>query len=127
MRNARLPVILFVLANLAQASPLPPAARVEVTALLKVLADSDCEFYRNGSWYAGPKAASHLLRKLEYLEDKDMLTDVDSFIELAASKSSMSGETYQVRCPGKAPLPSADWLNQRLDVLRDSAGERTRE
>jgi hypothetical protein len=115
--------LLVLLAGLAQASSLPPATRAEITALLDVLMHSECEFYRNGSWYAGPKAASHLQRKLDYLERKELITSTDSFITLAASKSSMSGENYQVRCPGKGAMPSADWFHQRLDQLRGDTGD----
>ena len=118
MRRTSLLIAFAQLATFAHAASLPPAAHAEITALLGVLANSDCEFYRNGSWYAGPKAASHLQRKLDYLDRKDLVTSADAFIALGASKSSMSGEAYQVRCPGKAAMPSADWLNQNLDELR---------
>lgn len=122
MTSIALFLALILQSAFAQADPLPAAARTEITALLGVLANSDCEFYRNGSWYAGPKAASHLQRKLDYLERKELVTSASSFIALGASKSSMSGETYQVRCPGQAAVPSADWLNLRLQQLRAVEG-----
>ncbi|MGB0135064.1 DUF5329 domain-containing protein [Dokdonella sp.] len=123
MKRILLITTFFLHSAVALASPLPHAARAEIRALLDVLEQSDCEFYRNGSWYAGPKAASHLQRKLDYLERKDLLTGTDTFIALAASKSSMSGEVYQVRCPGKTAVPSADWFNAHLEQLRGESGD----
>lgn len=112
-----------LITSLALASSLPPSARSELAALLGFLENSDCEFYRNGSWYAGPKAASHLQRKLDYLDKRDLIASAEAFIIQGASKSSMSGEEYQVRCPGEAAVPSAEWLNARLHKLR-AEGER---
>lgn len=123
MKRILLFITFFLLAALALASPLPHAARAEIMALLDVLAKSDCEFYRNGSWYAGARAASHLQRKLDYLDRKDLLASAENFIALGASRSSMTGKDYQVRCPGESTVPSADWLNQRLDQLRGDTGE----
>lgn len=120
MTAMRFVILLAFLANPAQADPLTPVVRAEVAALIKALADSDCEFLRNGSWYAGSKAANHLQRKLDYLERQHLVTSADAFITLGASKSSMSGEAYQVRCPGHAVVPSADWLKQQLEQLRNS-------
>jgi hypothetical protein len=118
MRRTLLFILLALLASTAPANPLPPETRAEVTALLAALGSSDCEFYRNGSWYAGSKAASHLQRKLDYLEKRDLLTTADSFIALAATKSSMSGKPYQVRCPGEAAVPSSEWLGTQLEQIR---------
>ena len=102
----------------ANAAPLPPAARAEVDALLTRLQSSGCEFNRNGSWYAGAEAKAHLLKKLDYLEGKDMVKTAEQFIERGASASSTSGKAYLVRCAGKAPVESAQWLKTELQTLR---------
>jgi len=60
--------------------------------LLRRLEASGCEFNRNGNWYPAAEAESHLLRKLNYLQDRDMVQTTEQFIELAASSSSMSGQ-----------------------------------
>lgn len=109
---------LLFLAATAQAAPLPPAARAEVDALLMRLQTSGCEFNRNGSWYAGSDAKAHLLKKLDYLEGKDMVQTAEQFIERGASGSSMSGKPYLVRCAGKAPTESAQWLKAELQQVR---------
>lgn len=103
----------------ATAAPLPPAARAEVDALLARLQSSGCEFNRNGSWYTGTEAKGHLLKKLDYLERKDMVKTTEQFIERGASGSSMSGKPYLVRCAGKAPVETARWLTVELRAIRE--------
>jgi len=102
----------------ASAAPLPPAARAEVDALLARLQSSGCEFNRNGSWYSGADAKAHLLKKLDYLEGKDLVKTAEQFIERGASASSVSGKPYLVRCAGKAPVESAKWLTAELQQVR---------
>jgi hypothetical protein len=109
---------LLVVASAAGAAPLPPAARAEVDALLARLQSSGCEFNRNGSWYAGAEARTHLLKKLDYLEGKDLVKTAEQFIERGASTSSMSGKPYLVRCAGKPPVESAQWLKAELQAVR---------
>jgi hypothetical protein len=111
-------LLLLLLTSLATAAPLPPAARAEVDALLTRLQASGCEFNRNGSWYAGAEARAHLLKKLDYLEGKDLVKTAEQFIAQGASSSSMSGKAYLVRCAGQAPVESAGWLKAQLQQLR---------
>lgn len=100
------------------AAPLPAPARAEVDALLNRLQTSGCEFNRNGSWYTGADAKAHLLKKLDYMEGKDMVSTAEQFIERGATGSSMSGKPYLVRCAGKAPVESAQWLKAELQQVR---------
>lgn len=120
MKPCRLaPALLALAAGLgAHAAPLPPPARAEVDALLARLQSSGCEFNRNGSWHSGSDAKAHLLKKLDYLEGKDLVKTAEQFIERGASSSSMSGKPYLVRCAGKAPVESAKWLAAELQQLR---------
>ena len=112
-------ILLSLLAPVvAGAAPLPPAARAEVDALLNRLQTSGCEFNRNGSWHAGAEAKAHLLKKLDYLERKDLVSTAEQFIERGASASSMSGKPYLVRCAGKAPVESALWLKAELQQVQ---------
>ena len=111
-------LLLSLAAGLTHATPLPPIARAEVDALLARLQASGCEFNRNGSWYAGADAKAHLLKKLDYLEGKDMVKTAEQFIERGASTSSTSGKPYLVRCAGKASVESAQWLKAELQQLR---------
>lgn len=113
-----LPALALATCLAATAAPLPPAARAEVDALLARLQSSGCEFNRNGSWYSGTEAKGHLLKKLDYLEGKDMVKTAEQFIARGASGSSMSGKPYLVRCAGQAPVESAQWLTAELQALR---------
>lgn len=102
----------------AQAAPLPAPARAEVDALLTRLQSSGCQFNRNGSWYNGADAKTHLLRKLEYLEKKDLVKNAEQFIDLGATSSSSSGKPYMVKCGSAAPVESKAWLGAELKAIR---------
>lgn len=108
---------LSLAANLATAAPATKAQH-EIDTLIAGLGSSGCEFERNGSWYGAKTARAHLQKKYDYLRKRDMADTAELFIERAASKSSMSGKAYRVRCPGKAAEPSERWFRQRLQTLR---------
>jgi len=109
---------LMLIANGAQAAVDAKAQR-EITQLLDFVEHSDCRFIRNGSEYPGNEARAHLQKKLDYLENKDLVSSAEDFIERAASKSSMSGKPYQVSCPGGKQDTGA-WLNTELKRLRQA-------
>ena len=117
---SRLPLSLLTccFAIAASAAPLSPAAGAEIDALLVRLVASGCEFNRNGRWYTGVEAKSHLLQKLKYFEDRSMVQTTEQFIEKAASGSSMSGKPYLVRCGNNPPVESGQWLRSELKDLR---------
>jgi len=102
-------------------SAMPPSTSVEVEGLLKLLGTSDCRFNRNGTWYRGQEAQGHLRTKYEYLVGKKLVHGTEDFIVGAAEKSSMSGQPYQVQCPGQPAEPSAQWLRNRLNEMRRNA------
>lgn len=123
---ATMRVLLFVaLANAIAvawaATPVPPVARSEIDGLLARLEEPGCEFNRNGTWYTGAEAKSHLLRKLQHLEERGAVQTAEQFIELAATSSSASGQPYLVRCRNGAPVASATWLRTRLQAVRKPA------
>jgi hypothetical protein len=98
-------------------SPLPATIR-EINQLFVALENSKCEFNRNGSWYNAQKATEHLRRKYDYLLQKGLVTSTESFIDLAATKSSLSGKPYLVRCGNAQPIPSKSWFTGKLKELR---------
>lgn len=119
----RLPFLLLIcVAAATVAAPLAPAAKAEIDGLLTRLEASGCQFNRNGAWYPAPEAKSHLLRKLEYLEDRGAVKNAEEFIELGASGSSMSGKPYLVRCGSAAPVESGAWLRAQLQLIRSAGG-----
>ena len=95
-----------------------PAAKREVGQLLDFVAQSDCQFNRNGSWYDAKQARNHLQEKYDYLNHRGKVPDAESFIALAATKSSISGKAYQVRCGNAPVMPSATWLSTELKRMR---------
>ena len=104
------------------AGPVSPGVRAEIDALLARLETSGCDFQRNGKWHKAPEARSHLLRKLDYLEDKSLVATTEQFIERGASTSSSSGKPYLVRCSGGTPVESGKWLSNMLKTIRTAAG-----
>jgi ATP-dependent DNA helicase Rep len=88
----------------------------EVRHLIEYLATSNCEMVRNGKSYSGEKGADHVQRKYDYFRDD--ISSTEEFIELSATKSTISGRKYEVRCPGQPPKASADWLSRELQDYR---------
>ena len=104
----------------AMAEPMPTVARAEVAAALERLEFSGCKFSRNGAWYTGTQARQHLQKKFDYAEKKASVKTAEEFIALAASKSSATGESYQVKCGNQPSVPSAVWLLQQVQDGRIS-------
>lgn len=77
---------------------------------------------RNGSEHPPEEARAHLERKLAWLRERGLAGSAEDFIERAASKSSLSGRPYAVRCPDRPEQPSADWLREELRRLREAPG-----
>ncbi len=110
-------IMVIVLSPVPHAATLSTDGQAEITHLLDFLEASGCEFYRNGSWHKAEAARAHLEEKYRYLLKKLQIRNAEDFIAMAATKSSMSGEAYQVRC-GKRITPSAAWLTAELTRLR---------
>lgn len=117
MRLRSLIGLTLLFAAAAAAAP-PAAVRAEIDALLAALGNSGCSFERNGSWHEASEARRHLQRKLDHLLRRDAITTTEEFIERAASRSSISGEVYRVKCGEAATVTSSEWLSQHLARLR---------
>ncbi len=96
-------------------------ADVEIGQLLGYLEHSGCAVYRNGNWYNASDARAHLEKKYRYLLDKGLVDTAEDFIDRAATASSMSGKRYQVKCDGREPVSSAEWLTTELQRLRKAS------
>ncbi len=117
MKIAFLTLLLLISSSVCAQSPSPVTTQ-EVGQLFAALRQSNCEFSRNGIWYNAQKASDHLQRKYDYLLKNGLVTSTEAFIEHAATKSSMSGKPYQVRC-GKSPAQSSQlWFTSKLKALR---------
>lgn len=103
---------------LCQADEISDTSKQEIEHLFSFLENSGCQFNRNGSWYSASEAVAHIRKKYTYLVGKKMLTDTESFIEKAASESSLSGKAYLVKCEGRPEITSAIWFMQELEMYR---------
>ena len=123
MRGVSAPVCTLLAALLVfavvHAAP-PPSAQTEIKYLLSTVADSECKFYRNGSWYDAKSAAAHLSAKLDYLSAKDLVQSAEDFIDKAATRSSLSERPYEIQCGESAAVPSSQWLLILLARYRES-------
>jgi len=90
----------------------------KIEYLKAVLASSGCEFERNGKRYDAERAVSHINKKYDYFRDE--IDTAEEFIELTATKSTISGKPYYIYCPGKDKIESSAWLHDKLVVFSGS-------
>ena len=107
----------------ATAGQVPELARAEISYLLTSIGASGCEFYRNGTWYDSHEAQAHLDGKYANLLAVDRIGSAEDFIEKAATRSSVSGLAYAVRCGTDAPVSSNRWLCDQLARYRSRSSE----
>ncbi len=75
-------------------------------------------FYRNGTWSDAHAAEAHLREKYSFLAATDRISTTTDFIEKVATKSSLSGEDYVVRCKAQTAVASGPWLVRTLERHR---------
>ena len=92
-----------------------PEVELEINRLLEKVAESGCDFERNGSLHSSTDAASHLA--LKYQRGERYVDTAEDFISRLATKSSWSGKPYWVICAGER-APSGDWLRGLLAEVR---------
>ena len=85
---------------------------------------SGCTYIRNGKKYTALEAVEHINRKYDYFHDD--IDSAETFVELSAAKSTISGKPYSIKCLGKAEQSSASWLLEELGRYRQSRGGRPR-
>ena len=111
----RLLLSLILLAGCIATVRADMTAHEEIRALIQAVAESGCEFNRNGSLHSAEAAAEHL--ELKYSRGKRYANSAEAFIDRLASKSSWSGKPYQMICDGEAQN-AGDWLTATLEELR---------
>lgn len=122
IKNKQFALALLTVYSIASAQAPSSTAAREIASLFTSLETSGCEFNRNGSWYNAAKASEHLKRKYDYLIKKHLADSAELFIAHGAAESSMSGKTYQVRCPGEATVDSQVWFQDQLLRYRKAHG-----
>jgi hypothetical protein len=77
---------------------------------------NDAKFIRNGSEYSATEAAEHLRTKLEAAGNQ--IKSADDFIEQIGSKSSTSGEPYQIKFAEGKTVNAGDFLREKLTEIK---------
>ena len=95
--------------------------KTEIAHLLEYVKMTECKYIRNGTSHNGTEAVSHIQKKYNYFQ-KDIDTAED-FIRLSATKSTMSGSKYYIKCPGSPKIESGVWLLQELDRYRKKSSK----
>jgi hypothetical protein len=90
--------------------------RQEINHLLQYIESSGCIFIRNGKESTPVEARAHIQKKYDYFRNR--VKNTEDFIKYAATKSTISGKPYKVRCNGRETR-NADWLHTELDKLRN--------
>ena len=88
---------------------------IEIKHIIEYIENSKCTFVRNGKEYNTKEALVHILNKYEYA--KRWIKTAEDFIKYSATKSSMSGRPYTVRCDGRETL-CVEWLSDELNLFR---------
>lgn len=101
------------------AAEIPPGELAAIEHLLGFIEHSECRFNRNGRSYDADRAYRHVMRKYDYFRDE--IESAEDFIELAATRSTRSGDPYRFECDGQS-IESAIMLTEELERFR----ERTR-
>ena len=116
LRNRLLASLLLILLPLSVTASSVNTAQ-EIKHLFNFIIASDCIFIRNNTEYTASEARDHMQRKYDYA--RRWIDNAEQFINRIASKSSMSGNRYQVRCQNQL-LYSDNWLRQELQHYRNS-------
>lgn len=108
---------LFCFLLLLTALPAAPAPATEIENLLAYLGGLEgAVFIRNGSEYTAKQAAAHVRSKWE--KQRAAVHTTEEFIELCASKSSQTGQCYEIRLKDGPKVFAGDLLRTELKRLR---------
>jgi len=90
--------------------------KTEIAHLLEYVKTTECKYIRNGTYHDGVKAATHIKSKYDYF--KNDIASAEDFIRLSATKSTMFGNKYYIKCSGSPKIESRVWLLQELERYR---------
>lgn len=114
-RRACLGALLAAGWGTAWAQPIE-AERARIHRLIDAVGQrKDIRFVRNGKEYTAAQAADFLRGKLQWNLEKVHTTK--DFITVVGTRSTTSGDVYQVRLDDGRTLPSAEFLAQELRRL----------
>ena len=93
--------------------------QAEIDHLLSFVANTSCQYDRNGTIYEGTEARNHINMKYEHYKRK--VKTAEDFIKYSATKSMISGRKYKIHCPGSETVNASDWLLEELHHYRASS------
>jgi hypothetical protein len=98
-----------------------PDERARIEQLLSAVESSGLTFVRNGKASTASEAAAHLRRK--WVHTKPAILTANGFIERIASRSSITGEKYEVRLADESVVDADTWLRQQLEHIDQEQAE----
>lgn len=93
----------------------------EIELLISAVSESGCTFHRNGFSYSSERAAKHL--QMKYSRGKKYVVTTQDFIDVLASKSSVTGKPYTITCKDNETETVRDWLLKKLNHFRENHHE----
>lgn len=93
-------------------------SQAEIQHLLEFVATSPCKLIRNGRGHTQEEAKEHIQKKFDHY--RDQISNAEDFIELSASKSTLSGRPYLIQCLDRPVTLSRNWLLNALKQYRDT-------
>ena len=114
--NTKIAVILFIVICLQSFPVSSNDMNNEIGHLLNYVEETSCKYERNGTMHSGKNAVKHIENKYNYF--KNDIDNTEKFIELSATKSTMSGKYYMIHCNGKPIIKSQEWLLHELRSYR---------
>ncbi len=111
---------IFILALMYQAVVIADVSTnqlKEVSYLLDYIKNTQCVINRNGTNYNGKQAVKHIEKKYNYYRDD--IKNTEDFIRLSATKSTMSGNHYTVKCSTEIKTTTQQWLLNELSRYRN--------
>jgi hypothetical protein len=101
----------FMASSVMAKAPLSETQKIE-SLITSIETLKGAVFIRNGSEYSSEQAAHHL--RMKWDKAGSSVKTAQDFIEKCASKSSMSGEKYQIRFANGKTEYSQDYFNEEL-------------
>ena len=111
-----LPVPLLLILLVAESCIALDRQDAEIQHLMEFIGTTDCTFIRNGKEYDGLQAHNHIAGKYERV--KQRIKTAEDFILKIASRSSLSGRNYMIRCLDEE-LDCERWLLDELMTYRN--------
>ena len=109
-------IIVIAILCLGAATQTIADTQQEIAHLLNFVANTTCQYERNGTMHDGVEAQKHIKKKYHYYLDK--INSAEDFIKYSATKSTMSGKKYFIHCTNSPVQQSSDWLLHELKIYR---------